>query len=202
MQQYNVLKECIDPIHVELVRPGDVIVAEEPCLAKDSIILANMKQYGFIEPIDAIDYRQWEKDGYISKLAQVIIAPEDYVEGGEKYFTFDEAVKLEKKLANGWRVPTRHEWALISEEFANDEDGQLNPELLQSKLKLKMNGYQDIHNDIWSNGLEGNYWSITAYPAASNAYHQYFNSANVLPSDIDSRADGFSVRLVKDLERK
>lgn len=201
MQQYKVLKECIDPIHVELAKPGDVIVVKEPCLAKDAIILAGMKQHGFIEPIETIDYKQWEEDGYVSKLAQVIIAPEDYVEGGKKYFTFDEAVALGNKLANGWRVPTRHQWALISEEFANDEYGRLNSELLQSKLKLKMNGYRDLQIDICLSGLEGNYWSITACPAASDAYYQNFSSANVCHYS-SNRANGFSVRLVKDLERK
>ena len=43
-------------------------------------------------------------------------------------------------------------------------------------------------------GIHSDYWSTTAYPTASIAYDQYFNSANVFPSSIDNRAHAFSVR--------
>ncbi len=43
-------------------------------------------------------------------------------------------------------------------------------------------------------GLNSYYWSTTAYPAASHAYYQRFNSANVYPSRNDNRAYAFSVR--------
>ena len=38
------------------------------------------------------------------------------------------------------------------------------------------------------------YWATTAYPNASYAYNQAFGSANVLPSNTNNRALGFSVR--------
>ncbi len=42
--------------------------------------------------------------------------------------------------------------------------------------------------------LSNYYWASTAYPNDSYAYHQSFNSANVLPSHSGNRANGFSVR--------
>ena len=45
-------------------------------------------------------------------------------------------------------------------------------------------------------GIHGLYWSSTAYPTASTAYGQHFNSANVFPSTNTYRAYGFSVRFV------
>ena len=43
-------------------------------------------------------------------------------------------------------------------------------------------------------GDNSRYWATTAYPNASDAYYQYFNSANVYPSNSNYRARGFSVR--------
>jgi len=50
-------------------------------------------QHGFIEEVKD-KYDEWEEKGIKSKLANVIIAPEDYVEEGKKYFTWDEAMKI------------------------------------------------------------------------------------------------------------
>lgn len=135
----------------------------------------------------------------ISKLAKVEIADRNYIEGDKEYFTFDEALEVEKKLKEtGWRLPTRSEWVLICEEFGQ-KDGELNSKTLQSNLKLEMLG--------WSNGdelidcyLEGNYWSSTPYSSATRSYDLYFYASGVYPSNNLNRWYGFPIRLVRDIE--
>lgn len=137
-----------------------------------------------------------EKNGIISKLANVIIAPEDYVEGDKKYFTFDEACAIEKKLDNGWRLPTRSEWALICEEFGQ-KDGRLDTDTLMKQLKVKYGGYVYIGslNDV---GSDSYYWSQTS-KSDTYAYNLHFYSSYVYPSYVSHRWYGYLVRLVKDI---
>lgn len=153
-------------------------------------------QHGFIEEVKD-EYDEWEEKGIKSKLANVIIAPEDYVEEGKKYFTWDEAMKIKDKLNNGWRLPTRKEWALICEEFACNSKGNLSPTKLMHRLGLTMNGWKNKCGSLRSVGDDGFYWSGTAYPGVNNAYYLNFNSATTYPSNYDARWFGFSVRLVK-----
>lgn len=124
-----------------------------------------------------------------SKLANLLIAPEDYIEGEKKYFTYDEAMAIEKKLNNGWRLPTRHEWALICEEF--------DPELLTKNLGLGKKGYV-LNGSLNAVGSGGYYWSRTVYSGGSQyAYYLAFHSSRVR---LNVRYLGFSVRCVKELE--
>lgn len=64
MKKYKVLKECINPIRVELVKEGDIITEDDCCLAKDSILLARMSMEGFVEEIPEQPKTVWDlKDG-------------------------------------------------------------------------------------------------------------------------------------------
>ena len=45
-------------------------------------------------------------------------------------------------------------------------------------------------------GLDGYYWSSTAYPDVNNAYYLSFSSADTYPSNYNARWYGFSVRCV------
>lgn len=143
----------------------------------------------------------WEDNAIRSELAKVLIAPVDYTEGDKKYFTWDEACVIEKKLDNGWRLPTRSEWALICEEFGQ-RNGVLNSKVLMDNLKLGMNGIDYFDGDgACSHGNCGYYWSSTPNSSASSAYSLYFNTGtNVYPSINNNRYYGLSVRLVKDLK--
>lgn len=140
-----------------------------------------------------------------SKLAGVEIADKDYTEGDKRHFTYDEAMKIQKKLKRtGWRLPTRKEWVLICEEFACGEDGELDAKMLMDKLKLGLNGYVSPWSSLQQVrdvGANGNFWSSAAAGGA-NARDLYFHPANVYPSDGSNRAYGFSVRLVRDLQKE
>lgn len=189
LKDYKVIRDY--PGHQRLVKKGEIV--RFPFESKRANVLL---QEGYIAPeivFDSFD------SVVVSHLANVMIADKDYSEGDKKYFTFDEACEIEKKLNNGWRLPTRKEWVLICEEFACNDGGKLDSSMLMDKLKLGLNGYQEGAGGIWDVGAHGLYWSSVA-DSATYARHLSFNPTNVYPSYGDNRAYGFSVRLVKDVE--
>lgn len=131
-----------------------------------------------------------------SKLANVIIAGCDYTEGDKKHFTWDEAMALKDKLPDGWRLPTRSEWALICEEFGQ-KNGALDADTLVDSLGLSENGSLNS-STLYYAGNAGYYWSSTVLSGTA-AFSLSFGSS-VSPADSNSRYLGFSVRLVKDME--
>lgn len=160
-----------------------------------------------MEPQDtAVELPTWEpKVLKKSKMLGIEIASENYWEiddDGEKkeYFTWDEAMEIEKKLPNGWRLPTRSEWTIIAEEFGQDADGELNGGELSIGLNLPLFGYRNgssTHNQ----GSSGYYWSSTAY-SSSSAYYLNLNSLRVVTQLDNLKRLGFAVRLVRDMEVK
>lgn len=141
------------------------------------------------------------KPPIVSHLAKVLIAPEDYSEGDKKYFTYDEACAIEKKLDNGWRLPARQEWVLICEEFGT-KGGVYNVDTLMKNLGLGKNGLLYSGDDEPSYaGYDGYYWSSTPN-GSSYAYNlNFYGTSYIYPSYNHNRYYGLSVRLVKDLEK-
>lgn len=136
----------------------------------------------------------------ISKLAGVEIAATNYVEGSKQYFTYDEALEIEKKLeSTGWRLPTRSEWVLIAEEFGQ-QNGMLNGTTLSDQLNLPKLSYVDAEDKIHPS-YGGYYWSSTTYSYTTYAYRLTFSAGQVYPSDYHYRNLGLSLRLVRDVER-
>lgn len=199
MKRYNVLKDCI--IGGKFWAGGTVVDAEG--LGFDGDHVGKFVEHGFLKEIkeDCLRFKRWNKDDIRSELAKVLIAPEDYVEDEKKYFTWEEACAVKDRLGNGWRLPTRSEWVLICEEFGQ-KDGYLNADTLVNNLGLEWYGWQDKDGALRYAGLNGLYWASTAYQSELYAYCLAFNSARVLPSDYNARWNGFTVRLVKDLEEK
>lgn len=153
---------------------------------------------GFIEKIEEAP----QDFGVIatSKLAGVEIADQDYTEGDKEYFTFDEALEIEKGLKNGWRLPTRHEWVLICEDLALDEHGTLSSQKLRDKLGLSLKGFFDLNDEeVYRLGANAYYWSSVA-STTTNGYALYFYATGVYPSNSFSRAVGFPLRFVRDLK--
>lgn len=183
--KYKVTKEYLSTTGTHR-KAGQIVHVPMPSKHTEDLV-----RFGFLEKIE-------KAKPIKSKLANLLIAPEDYIEGNKKHFTYDEAVAIEKKLEDGWRLPTRHEWALICEEFACGSDGQLDPKLLTKNLGLGKKGYASS-GSLASVGSDGYYWSRTA-GSSTNAYRLYFNSSGVYPANGDNRYYGFSVRLVKELE--
>lgn len=194
--KYKVLEKFVSKHGAKVYVKGDIF---EVATCGDSI--SALLQNDFIQPIQEHDFANWEKTGKRSKLAKVIIAPEDYAEGDKKFFTWEEACAIKNKLNNGWRLPSRSEWALICEEFGQ-KDGHLDVGTLEKTLALRRHGYLDDEGSLRNAGSAGSYWSATAYPVASAlyAFNLGFSSAGVFPSDYVFRWYGFTVRLVKGVE--
>lgn len=133
--------------------------------------------------------KKWRENGIKSETTGLIIAPEDVEIDGKAEFTWDEAMELEKfgKLPKGWRLPTRHEWVLIAEEFGQDNDGRLRGDVLGPKLNLKKDGDGKYY---------GYYWSSTAYSSATYAFLLYYYTSLVYPQNGDDKYLGFNVRCV------
>lgn len=196
MKTYNVLKECI--LNHKYYQPGECY--KDPYEHGDKSYLREAEKHGFIKLIVDNYKPNW---GVVakSKLANIEVADTNYTEGEKKYFTFDEALEIEKKLKkSGWRLPTRSEWVLLAEEFGQ-ENGLLNAETIIKNLKLPKEGYQSINGYTHDAGNNGRYWSSTAYSITSRAYALNFDSG-VNPSLNSNRYDGMSVRCVRDLEVK
>lgn len=131
--------------------------------------------------------KKWEDNGIKSESTGLIIAPEDVGIDGETEFTWDEAMALEKegKIPEGWRLPTRHEWIMIIEEFGQDDDGSISGGELEEKLNL----------DFFGDGSA--YWSSTTANSTSQAYHLRFYSSDAYMNS-SGKNYGYSVRCVKE----
>jgi len=92
---------------------------------------------------------------------------------------------------NGYRLPTETELANQRNSWsAGNSTGAL-----ASPLKLTMAGNRvGVNSSINNVGISGSYWSSTV--SSSNSRDIFFNSGNAMFSD--NRADGFSVRCIKD----
>lgn len=142
-------------------------------------------------PLEQLD-KKWKDNGIKSESTGLIIAPEDVEIDGKTEFTWYEAMALEEegKIPEGWRLPTRHEWVMIVEEFGQDADGSLNNSKFIERLSLK-------HKN-------GNYWSSTAY-GHIGAYNLYLGGSSytvstAYPSNYDEEECGFSARCVKEIK--
>lgn len=157
-------------------------------------------------------FGRWENESIESKLANVIVAPENITKElagdigtekeGKMYFTYDEAMELEKKVLkpNGWRLPTRSEWVMLAEEFGQDRKGVLRKDLLMSRLGLTPTG-GFYGGNLYNATTGGCYWSRTA-TSATNANNLRFYSGLIYPQDYSYKYNGFAVRAVKDIKEE
>lgn len=144
----------------------------------DKLTLASFKDW--VLEKEKYEFDDWNTNGKTSELAKVLIAPENYTEGDKKYFTWKEACAIEKKLNNGWRLPTRQEWTLICEEFGT-KNGVL---------------YSEENVPSYA-GNVGYYWSSTPNSNSTQANLLDFHSTlPVNPSNLTNRYQGFSVRCI------
>lgn len=188
MPEYRVKKD-FPSRGTQIFHAGEIIELPKDNHPRTKVLLDN----GYIEKLPKFN----PKVIAVSKLAGVEIADRNYIEGDKRHFTFDEALEIEKKFkGTGWRLPTRSEWALICEEFGQ-ENGILNALILSKALNLDYGG-NVISSSLYNAGSIGYYWSSTANNASS-AYNLYF-STSVLPSSTNYRYVGFSVRCVRDVD--
>lgn len=173
----------------------------------DKAEIKQMIREALMEPQDtAVELPAWEpKVLKKSKMLGIEIADTNYWEidedGNKKeYFTWDEAMEIQKKLPNGWRLPTRSEWSILAEEFGTYENGELDGTKLSEALDLPLSGYRNGGSTVFQ-GSYGYYWSSVA-GNNNDAYYLNLGSSNVYPQDYYYKWYGLAVRLVRDIEAK
>ena len=128
----------------------------------------------------------------------------DYeTESGEQHFTWNNAIKAAEKqgkrllaceeykfiasLPNSWDNEKKGLWFT----FNRVEGGYV-------EVFFPAAGFRNSTTDALTNsGANGGYWSATG--TGTFAYYLYFVSGNINPSCYNYRADGFSVRCVRDI---
>jgi len=96
----------------------------------------------------------------------------------------------------GYHVPTYAEWN--NELSGIPASGQ--DDWLYGKLKLPLAGQRSYNaSAVLSNtGINGCYWSSTAYNGTVGTYDLYFYNGQGVVTAIVARAPGFSIRCIKD----
>lgn len=118
------------------------------------------------------------------------------------YHTFDEA---QESAPEGYRLPTMEEFCILVANTVYSFDDKTKEGVFTFKngsvLRLPASGYRNGGNGVlYSQGALGLYWSISII--STHAYSLSFNSGNVTPADSNSRANGFALRCVKEVNNK
>jgi hypothetical protein len=78
----------------------------------------------------------------------------------------------------------------------HQKNGAINPEVIIPLAGNRNHSSGSLNNQ----GGNGNYWSSS--PSGTNAFNLNFNSTGVNPANTNNRANGFSVRCLKDLQKE
>lgn len=92
----------------------------------------------------------------------------------------------------GFRIPTKAEWQAEVDTWGN----KYSSGAFASPLKLTVAGYRSDFGSLNVAGFFGGYWSATMIE--TYAYLLSFNNGINASMDLSSRANGFSVRCIKD----
>ena len=133
---------------------------------------------------------------------------------GRWYYTYDQAIAAVKELGNGWRLATKEEFEKLCDAGSTwDENG---PDGMpgrwfggnhdtnhEGSVFFPAAGYLSRETGAVSNvAAEGNYWSSSPYSSEVSAGHLSFFSAGVYPVYDTYRANGLSVRCVRDISER
>lgn len=143
------------------------------------------------------DFDFW-KDNLIELDCGLKFAPENYYEGDKRFFTWDEAKKIEKEvlIPNGFRLPTLADWTAAFCECGQEEDGEDDPDKFEETLKLSKEGCWDWYNASENDqGSYGYFWSGTP-SSETTAYYLGYWSTGVSPQSNYNKGYGFSIRCV------
>ena len=98
----------------------------------------------------------------------------------------------------GWKLPTSNNsnsgsFQALMNAYSISGNTAGSTAITQTPLYFNPSGYV-YSGSLGSAGVEGDYWSSTAYSSTSNAYRLGFYSGGVYPSNVSNRYLGFSVR--------
>ena len=175
------IEDGVRKLEVELVTPEDADNYE--MWDEEELPFAEVAEAGFAIKLDYGGQQIQHKTDHIK------VADRDYYEilpdGTKKTaFTWDEAMEIEKKTHDKWRVPTQAEWFAIVAAFGRDEDEKITGETLAKNLNLTTDEGGDGY--FWSSSVDG----------TTGARNLYFGSTAVNPQYSSDKVYGFTVRCV------
>ena len=128
-----------------------------------------------------------------------------YEKDGRHYYTWDEAMEAARSV--GKRLPTRYEWEELCDLGSTWDDelkgrwfGGNHDSDHKGSLFLPAAGLRNSNSgELASTSSNGYYWSSSPYYGGNSlAGSLYFYSGYVYPLNYFNRANGFSVRCVRD----
>jgi uncharacterized protein (TIGR02145 family) len=124
----------------------------------------------------------------------------------DTYYEGDEWLAENDPCPEGWRVPTKEDFAKLCDKTNVDRIWSASPagytftdKATGNSVFFPASGYRNYATGVLSTvGSGGSYWS--ALPnSTTNGYNLNFNSSNVNPVNNNNRSNGFSVRPVAEL---
>ncbi len=98
---------------------------------------------------------------------------------------------------SGWHVPSAKDWQSLCNQvtWTTCINGMVYNSAISSVLKLPFAGYKYYNGSTNSQSTNANYWSSS--PTSTNSYNLVFNTSIIVPTNSSFRADGLSVRCIK-----
>ena len=138
-------------------------------------------------PLEVATSDYWEESDDVDDLA--------VVDGKKRYFTWQEAVDI--RAGDGWRLPTREEWAILYDEFGSG---------LADRLSLGLNGYIGYNEltggvELGLKGYFGYFWSASIISIYNRSvYATAVSTVDASPGYKAEVSRKLSVRLVRDVK--
>lgn len=141
------------------------------------------------------------KDNLIKTDCGITLCRQDYFESGKKYFTFDEALEVEREAKkHGFRLPTVQDFEKLYAYYGVDKDGNDTPQRFVDELGFSYSGYWNGTASSASRlGSYGYYWSSPVYDT-SNGYALLFGSSAVYPQYYGVKYYGLTVKFIYEWE--
>ena len=134
-----------------------------------------------------------------------------YEKDGRHYYTWDEAMEAARSV--GKRLPTQYEWVALCDLgstwddelkgrwFGGNHDSDHKGSLFLPIAGLSSSKGLGYRTKMIGTSTSGYYWSSSpGYGSSNYAVNLYFRSGFVYPLNYFNRANGFSVRCVRDKE--
>ena len=132
-----------------------------------------------------------------------------YEKDGRHYYTWDEAMEAARSV--GKRLPTQYEWVALCDLgstwdddlkgrwFGGNHDSDHKGSLFLPIAGLSSSKGLGYRTKMIGTSTSGYYWSSSpGYGSSNYAVNLYFRSGFVYPLNYFNRANGFSVRCVRD----
>lgn len=141
------------------------------------------------------------KENLIKTDCGITLCRQDYSERDKRYFTFDEALEVEKEAKkHGFRLPTVQDFEKLYAFYGLDKDRGDTPQRFVDELGFSYSGvWNGMDSSAGHVGSNGVYWSSSVYNTIYG-YYLNFDSSNVYPQDSYYKSRGLTLKFIYDPE--